>query len=73
MTISAHAKSSKPSKSTNRSKRWTPGRIGTYAFLISAAVFFLLPLYVMLVTSVKPMEEIRQEVEKRGITWRWRD
>ena len=45
---------------TKRSKKWTPGRIGTYAFLISAAAFFLLPLYVMLVTSVKPMEEIRQ-------------
>ena len=43
-----------------RNKKWTPGRIGTYAFLISAAAFFLLPLYVMLVTSVKPMEEIRQ-------------
>jgi glucose/mannose transport system permease protein len=31
-----------------------------YAFLIVAALFFLLPLYVMIVTSVKPMEEIRQ-------------
>lgn len=34
-------------------------RIGIYFFLFSAALFFLLPLYVMLVTSVKPMEEIR--------------
>jgi glucose/mannose transport system permease protein len=34
-------------------------RIGIYAFLISAALFFLLPLYVMLVTSFKPMHEIR--------------
>jgi glucose/mannose transport system permease protein len=34
-------------------------RFGIYAFLISAAAFFLLPLYVMLVTSFKPMEEIR--------------
>jgi glucose/mannose transport system permease protein len=34
-------------------------RIGIYAFLISAALFFLLPLYVMLVTSFKPMDEIR--------------
>ena len=34
-------------------------RIGLYAFLASAALFFLLPLYVMLVTSLKPMEEIR--------------
>ncbi|MGW8391312.1 carbohydrate ABC transporter permease [Pseudoduganella sp. HUAS MS19] len=34
-------------------------RIGLYAFLASAALFFLLPLYVMLVTSLKPMDEIR--------------
>ncbi|MET0855305.1 MAG: carbohydrate ABC transporter permease [Telluria sp.] len=34
-------------------------RIGIYAFLLSAALFFLLPLYVMLVTSVKSMDEIR--------------
>ena len=37
----------------------TPARLGIYAFLISAAVFFLLPLYVMIVTSLKPMSEIR--------------
>ena len=37
----------------------TPGRIGLYAFLFAAALFFLLPLYVMLVTSVKTMDEIR--------------
>ena len=37
----------------------SPARIGIYAFLLTAALFFLLPLYVMLVTSVKPMEEIR--------------
>ncbi len=36
-----------------------PARIGLYAFLLTAAALFLLPLYVMLVTSVKPMEEIR--------------
>jgi glucose/mannose transport system permease protein len=35
-------------------------RIGLYAFLASAALFFLLPLYVMLATSLKPMDEIRQ-------------
>ena len=39
--------------------RFTPARIGIYAFLIGAALFFLLPLYVMLVTSVKSMDEIR--------------
>ncbi len=42
-----------------RRRQFTPARIGTYVFLISAAIFFLMPLYVMLVTSVKPMEEIR--------------
>ncbi|HEY3325640.1 MAG TPA: carbohydrate ABC transporter permease [Novimethylophilus sp.] len=37
----------------------SPARIGVYAFLISAAAFFVLPLYIMLVTSVKSMEEIQ--------------
>jgi glucose/mannose transport system permease protein len=36
-----------------------PARIGLYVFLVTAAALFLLPLYVMLVTSIKPMEEIR--------------
>ncbi len=35
------------------------GRIGVYAFLGVLAAFFLLPLYVMLVTSFKSMDEIR--------------
>ncbi len=35
-------------------------RIGLYTFLLFAAAFFLLPLYVMVVTSFKPAEEIRQ-------------
>jgi glucose/mannose transport system permease protein len=42
-----------------RPRRLTPARIGVYAFLIVTALFFLTPLYVMLVTSLKPMEEIR--------------
>jgi len=42
-----------------RTPGWTPARMGVYGFLIVAALFFLLPLYVMLVTSMKPMEEIR--------------
>jgi glucose/mannose transport system permease protein len=37
----------------------TPARLGLYAFLITAALFFLLPLYIMVVTSLKPMSEIR--------------
>lgn len=44
---------------SRRPSRLSAGRIGVYAFLLSAAAFFLLPLYVMLVTSVKPMDEIR--------------
>jgi glucose/mannose transport system permease protein len=42
-----------------RQRFFTPARIGVYVFLFTAALFFLLPLYVMLVTSFKPMEEIR--------------
>ncbi|WP_413282991.1 carbohydrate ABC transporter permease [Vibrio sp. MA40-2] len=37
--------------------KWT--RIGIYGFLTTTALFFLLPLYVMLVTSFKEMDEIR--------------
>ena len=36
-----------------------PARIGLYVFLLTAALLFLLPLYVMVATSIKPMEEIR--------------
>lgn len=42
-----------------RRRAVTPARIGLYAFLLVCAAFFLLPLYVMLATSFKPMEEIR--------------
>lgn len=42
-----------------RRRLFTPARIGIHAFLFSAALFFLLPLYVMIITSFKPMEEIR--------------
>jgi glucose/mannose transport system permease protein len=38
----------------------TPARVGLYAFLIICALFFLTPLYVMIVTSLKTMPEIRQ-------------
>jgi len=44
---------------TRRRLGWTPARAGVYGFLIVAALFFLLPLYVMIMTSLKPMEEIR--------------
>jgi glucose/mannose transport system permease protein len=42
-----------------RPRRLTPQRIGLYAFLLITAAFFLTPLYVMLVTSLKTMPEIR--------------
>jgi glucose/mannose transport system permease protein len=42
-----------------RPQRLTVGRIGIYAFLLTAALFFLLPLWIMVMTSLKPMEEIR--------------
>ena len=50
---------SAPVASGPRPRRLTPGRIGLYAFLLTAAAFFLLPLWIMLITSLKPMEEIR--------------
>jgi glucose/mannose transport system permease protein len=43
-----------------RPKRLTPARIGIYAFLVISAVFFLLPLWVMIVTSLKSTPEIRE-------------
>jgi glucose/mannose transport system permease protein len=42
-----------------RAYRWRPARIGVYAFLLTAAAFFLMPLYIMLATSFKTMDEIR--------------
>ena len=48
-----------PRHPLRRRSRFTPARLGVYAFLLTSALFFLLPLYVMLVTSVKPMTEIR--------------
>lgn len=36
------------------------GRIGIYLFLIIAVVFFTLPLYVLVVSSLKTMDEIRE-------------
>ena len=45
--------------SGRRPRHLTWGRIGVYAFLVISALFFLLPLWIMLVTSVKTMDEIR--------------
>lgn len=35
-------------------------RLGLYAFLTVSAIFFLLPLLLVIINSLKPMEEIRQ-------------
>ena len=45
--------------SGRRPRYLTWGRIGVYSFLLFSAAFFLLPLWIMLLTSVKTMDEIR--------------
>ena len=45
--------------SGRRPRHVTWGRLGVYAFLVVSALFFLLPLWIMLLTSVKTMDEIR--------------
>src|SRR5690606_17836536 len=42
-----------------RPSRLTAGRMGLYAFVVTAALVFLLPFWVMVTTSLKPMSEIR--------------
>lgn len=49
-----------------RPRRITVSRVGIYAFLIISALFFLIPLWVMIVTSLKTMPEIRQ-----GLLFNW--
>ncbi len=44
---------------SSQGKRMTPARILLYAVLVLFAIYYLLPLYVMLVNSFKPLEEIR--------------
>ena len=50
----------KAAPAARRRKLFTPARVGVYAFLLSASAFFLLPLYVMVVTSLKTGDEVRQ-------------
>ncbi len=50
---------SRSSHAPASSSKLTPGRICLYAVLILFAMYYLLPLYVMLVNSFKPLEEIR--------------
>lgn len=51
-SIVGHARGAKP-------RHITAGRVGLYVFLGLAALFFALPLYIMIVTSLKTMDEIR--------------
>lgn len=60
MTMPSSTKAAMQGPTGRKPQHLTPGRIGLYAFLAMAALFFLLPLYVMLVTSFKSMPEIRQ-------------
>lgn len=46
--------------SGRRPARLSAGRVGLYAFLVGAALSFLAPLYVMGVTSLKTLDEIRE-------------
>jgi glucose/mannose transport system permease protein len=55
----AAARATRAEPQGRRPHRLTVGRVGLYAFLVTAALFFLLPLWIMVVTSLKPMEEIR--------------
>ncbi len=47
-------------------RRLTIARVGVYAFLIISAIYFLAPLWVMVVTSLKTLPEIRE-----GFLFRW--
>lgn len=40
-------------------RKISPSRIAIYVFLGISAAFFLMPVYVMIITSLKPMSEIR--------------
>ena len=60
----SHGATSKLARTKNgpsgrRPRHVTWGRIGLYAFMATVALFFLLPFWIMLVTSLKPMDEIR--------------
>src|SRR5512147_925978 len=43
----------------HRSRSLPPERVALYAVLLFLALLFLLPVYVMLANSLKPLEEIR--------------
>jgi glucose/mannose transport system permease protein len=54
-----HSSMSETSPRGRRPRRVSLADFGIYAFLVISALFFLLPLWIMLMTSLKPIEEIR--------------
>ncbi len=58
--MSAIAAAGAPSVSRPRRRLVTWERVGIYAFLLTVSAFFLLPLYVMVITSLKTPEEVRR-------------
>ncbi len=54
----------------NKSPRFSPGKLALYCFLLSAALFFALPLYVMLSSSFKSMAQIQQG-DLLSLPWDW--
>jgi glucose/mannose transport system permease protein len=53
------AAASSPDPRRRPARRLDVGRIGLYGFLGFAALFFVAPLYIMVVTSLKTLDEIR--------------
>ena len=41
-------------------KTFDPARIGVYVFLIITALYFLVPLYIVVITSIKDLDAIRE-------------
>ena len=48
------------SRTSARERRRDPARIALYVFLLASAAFFLLPVVVVVLNSLKTMDEIRQ-------------
>jgi len=58
-TLDTRASAAAAEPAGRRPRTVTAGRVGVYAFLVISALFFLIPLWIMLMTSLKPMDEIR--------------
>ena len=43
---------------TERSSRLRPGRVAIYIIMIAFALFYLLPVYLLLITGMKSFEEV---------------